>query len=407
MPRIPSLVRLLSKKHDTASLLAEAVEGEVLPPEQSSAAQDTQITLINNEVYVQKEGQAPTPLLSGRSLAIEISDDARCHIARKIARLLPDLNHAAKHELLAYTERVLIALCADQLERVRRIISEELKEYDQAPHEVILTLAQDEAISVAAPVLECSPVLTDHDLVKIITSSPIPGAVEAIAGRTRLSREVTDAVVKSSDGNAITRLLGNKTADISKRSLNRIVELAPDYEEWHEPLIMRPDLPSSTMDKLASFVSDSLIAMMKDSRLLDSGTLSTLREQVEDRLSSPRKERQRSATLSARELHRQGRLDSDAVDDAVVRGDKAFVCAALSLLGSFDEETVKRIIDAQNPKAITALCWEAGVSMRVSTQIQLRLARIHHTKVLHARGGRDYPLADNEMELYLDVFRPR
>ena len=42
--------------------------------------------------------------------------------------------------------------------------------------------------------------------------------------------------------------------------------------------------------------------------------------------------------------------------------------------------------------------------MRTAIQLQLKLGRIHHSRILNAKGGIDYPLPETEMLHYIDLF---
>ena len=53
--------------------------------------------------------------------------------------------------------------------RVRRIVAEALKDVANALPEVINRLARDTEIVVSGPILESSPVLTDDDLLAIVS----------------------------------------------------------------------------------------------------------------------------------------------------------------------------------------------------------------------------------------------
>lgn len=362
-----------------------------------------ELTLINNEIVIQQHDGAQLPLLHKGKIAIEISDEARCQIARKIARLLPELGDTKKLELLDYTERVLKSLCKDQLVRVRRILAQELKDYPDAPHELITTLAWDESLEVAGPVLECSPVLTDQDLVQIIQGAKIPGVSEAVAKRSRLSSFVADAIVRTGHRAAITRLLRNEEADISEGSYERIVEEAPEVEMWHEPLMLRPDLPGVIMNKLAGFVSESLVIRLREEGKLSKRSAKELLHGIQERLDDPSLDKRKNAAENVEDLFTEGRLDAETIDDAICRKDLPFVCSAIGLLAKCSDNRVRKVIDSHNPKAITALCWKAGLPMRISRQIQLRLARIHHTRLLNPKNGTDYPLSPEEMKVYLDL----
>ena len=67
---------------------------------------------------------------------------------------------------------------------------------------------------VCAPVLERSPVLTDEDLLEIMSSTPVQGALSAISKRRNLSADLSDAIYNSADEDAIGVMLGNTSAQI-------------------------------------------------------------------------------------------------------------------------------------------------------------------------------------------------
>jgi len=63
------------------------------------------------------------------------------------------------------------------------------------------------------------------------------------------------------------------------------------------------------------------------------------------------------------------------------------VVHGLALLAGLKPAAVERILSTRSPRAVTALVWQAGLSMRFARQIQLRLARISPKLVLNPRDG--------------------
>jgi uncharacterized protein (DUF2336 family) len=373
-------------------------------PKQQAATPRTMIALKGQEIYVQRGDSAPVPLLDGARFAVEISDDARVHIAFKIARLLPDLQDHQKAELLAYTVRVLTILCRDQLLRVREILSEEMKEMPFAPKDVVMHLARDDANSVACPILECSPLLTDQDLVEIIKSTGRLEVLNAVAARKRLSSLVTDALIACRQTPVMQKLLGNSQASFSETGMEAMAIAAEKVEPMHEPLLKLPDLPQRILNRMATYVSKSLIERMTKEGSLTPSLGQSLLEMIGKRLQTPSLDRKRKEANKANQLSASGELTPSGVEEAFERGELAFVKIALVHLSGFSENKVERILNSENGKAITALCWKAGLSMRMALQAQMRLGKLHHTKVVHAKGGTEYPLSPEEMQGYLDFF---
>ena len=68
------------------------------------------------------------------------------------------------------------------------------------------------------------------------------------------------------------------------------------------------------------------------------------------------------------------------------------------------KEAVKSVLGSDSPKTITALCWKAGLGMRVAYDVQLRIARVPTADALRPRDGIDYPITGSEMRQVLRFF---
>jgi hypothetical protein len=117
-----------------------------------------------------------TPRQADLVLAKDTDQRVRESLAAKIARILPHLSPDEHDSVYRVTVEVLETLARDQATQVRSILSEALKDMAAAPGTVIGTLARDHELSVAAPVLEFSPLLSEDDLIEIIAQSPAAGA---------------------------------------------------------------------------------------------------------------------------------------------------------------------------------------------------------------------------------------
>src|SRR5580658_2869867 len=114
---------------------------------------------------------AAAPAYTNRRLADDADDDVREELARKIARLMPQLPAAEGAHIHALTIETLERLARDQVPRVRAILAEGIKSLDGIPKFIVLTLARDVESIVAAPILEYSPLLSDTDLMEIVAAA--------------------------------------------------------------------------------------------------------------------------------------------------------------------------------------------------------------------------------------------
>ncbi len=331
-----------------------------------------------------------TPRQADRLLADDRAIEVRQMLAQKIARLLPQLAVPAQQSLGQLTYDILLHLARDQAASVRQVIATELKDHPYAPPQLINELARDLELAVAEPVLQFSPVLTDEDLLDIITSAPIAGAMSAIARRNNLSGQVADGIEATQDSAAIAALLANNSAQIREATLDRIVNVAAQHTAWHEPLVHRPALPDRLITKLASFVSNTCLQVLCRRPGLDLDLLATLREKI-------------SQNEPARAIKPED-YSEEQLSGYLLTGKTDIVRQALAARSGISMVIVEKILAAQSARGTTALVWRAGLSMRFAMQAQTRLAQIMPTQILNARGGFDYPLSDDEMRWQLEFF---
>ncbi|PWC43522.1 DUF2336 domain-containing protein [Azospirillum sp. TSO22-1] len=364
---------------------------------------------------------AGTPRQADLLLAADADQHVRGSLARKVAGLVPDLPEGQFSQIEKMTVECLETLARDQATEVRTILADALKDLPNAPYAIINALARDVELSVCGPVLQHSPILTEEDLLDIIMMGPVAGALSAIAWRRDVSPSVADAIARSDDEAAVTALLANPSAQIREETLDRIIDDAPRHEPWHGPLVRRPKLPARAVARLASFVADNLLKVLQQRDDLDPEAARRLAEAVRERVASgevkPRggpvdlwadevveeKPAERPTDRAAR-LNKDGKLTEKLLDGSLSEGDRAFAMAGLGELAGVPLGTVDRIITTHSPRAVIALVWRAGLSMRFAKQVQLRLAQIPPKSALNARDGVHFPMSEDEMRWQLEFF---
>lgn len=382
------------------------------------------------DVRLEIAANQATPAQANLILARDTDDTVRCELAGKIAKLMPDLSPDDQGKVRELTIQVLEILARDQLSRVRQILAETLKDVGHAPPHVIRWLARDIDILVAAPVLQFSPLLTDNDLVEIIESAPVQGALGAIARRPGLSASLCDAIVTTDDHRAIAELLANSSAQVREETLDYMAERAREVTSWQPPFVKRLRLPRGIVCKLAGFVADSLLSVLAQRKDLAPDVLQEVTAVVRQRVANEAKPlpdlgtamaleddvpegkldrlilRKKGVLLAqyVQQLYAKGQLDEEAVAEALALGNEEFVVRALALKAGVAPTLVNRVIAAHSAKGITALAWKSGLTARFSVKLQTRLARIAPNEVLNAKNGVDYPLAAEEMNKLLRFF---
>lgn len=347
-----------------------------------------------------------TPYQANHLLARDDNDDVRGELARKIARLLPDMTAEEQSLLREKTIETLELLAKDQLPRVRAILAEELKSATNVPKHIVLKLARDMEEIVYAPILEYSPLLADADLKEIIAASAAKGALSAIARRNNLSAGVADAIAASLDIPAVAALLANPKAQIREETLDMIVEEAERRQDWHEPLVSRPNLSIRTMKRLACFVAAALVDIMIEKNKPEAREIETLLTQVKERIQKEPigLEDEQSIAKNIAALHAKGAVDDKFIQNAIMEKQRDAVVHAVAILAGISAENVRKIMSERDGRKITALAWKGGLTMRTAHQLQTGHAYVPPGRIVNARNGVDYPLQPAQMAVMMDSY---
>ena len=131
----------------------------------------------------------------------------------------------------------------------RSVLAESLKRMTAVPHDILLSLARDEA-QVARPILRTSPLLYDDDLVEIAREGTRAHRL-AIAERDELSARVAQALCESRDPQVIHALLANESAALPEPLLHGILDALDDAPGIADAMTRRRLLPVSVSNRLA------------------------------------------------------------------------------------------------------------------------------------------------------------
>jgi len=349
-------------------------------------------------------------------LAKDDDADVRGDLAGKIAQLAPGLSPDEQDKAKNATYETLEMLAHDQITKVRGILSEALKDFADAPPDVIKTLAMDTEIEVSGPVLEFSPALSDDDLLQIIEYGPASGVLNAISKRAGVSEAVSDGIIGTDDVSAIAHLLSNDSAQIREAALDDLIDRAPDVELWHAPLVGRPKLPSGAEIRLAGFLADNLLGVLQERADLDPDNLEAVKAAVHQRIGVDGADGTTNADGAGQDflnmnipiemlnrLYQARKLDGNVIGKALKAGDYSFVLASLIVRAELDEAVVKRMFVEKSARGITAAAWKAGLSAKMAAQIQQRMGRIAPADVVMAEVD-EYSMSEDDLQFQIDFF---
>ena len=181
-------------------------------------------------------------------------DDERATAAHKLCRAIDraDLSELDR----AAAEKILRVLAGDVAEMVRRALAVTLKSSDLVPRDVARRLARD-VDSVAMPMIAFSPAFADEDLIEIVRSGS-SSRQTAVAGRPKVSRDVSDVIAAEAGELAVRTLAANDNADLSESAMGRAVQRFGTSKELVAALAYRPVLPMAITEKLIGLASEAV-----------------------------------------------------------------------------------------------------------------------------------------------------
>ena len=149
-------------------------------------------------------------------------------------------------------------LLRDAEKSIRKTLADTLCHSENAPHDVILRLANDDDNDIAEKVLQHSEVLTDDDLIAIVTSTKEVLNLCAIARRNNVPEQVSDSLLSTRQERVLGELFTNKSAKIGKDSLEKTWDIIAPNGKLMEALVSRGGLPPVIAEKMFMLVSDEI-----------------------------------------------------------------------------------------------------------------------------------------------------
>jgi len=265
---------------------------------------------------------------------------------------------------------IFLQLVAEAEADIRARLSEKLSTATWAPPALINVLALDD-IEIAAPVIANSPVLKDHDLIRILVEATLDHQI-AVARRGQISSTVVEAILQQDEPAVLTALAANDTAALSDEGLTRLVETSRRVAALRSPLARHPRLSSDLALRLYAWVGQSLRTSLTDRFRLEPGILDqALAESVREAHTAPgaaealaRLESQDEAENERRlvcKLHGAGQLRPGFLLRALRERKLNLFVSALATLGGFQPDHIRRALDSDRPELLALACVAVGI----------------------------------------------
>jgi uncharacterized protein (DUF2336 family) len=197
----------------------------------------------------------PINLISDLENAIATGSDKTGSLLHRITDLfLIHAGHYSADQLAVYDD--VLVMLVDKVEvAARAALAKRLAPIDGAPVETIRSLALDDEIEVAQPILAISNALDDKTLVDCIAVKS-QAHLLAIATRNKLSETVSDQLVIKGNNQVLGKLVSNPGAIISDQGFGLLVQKSVGDDWLSECIVDRKDIPNHHFRQLISQASD-------------------------------------------------------------------------------------------------------------------------------------------------------
>jgi uncharacterized protein (DUF2336 family) len=251
---------------------------------------------------------------------------------------------------------ILRAMASDAELIVRQAVSNSLRGSEALPHDLAIKLARDD-FRVAQPILECSPVLSDQDLIAVLADGGAQKQV-SIARREKVSEQVASAIIDTGNAAAVATLVENEGADLTEDLYDRTLRRYSRFETVKSAMAHRSILPVTIAERLVALVSDKLKMELVTRHALSDDAASDVIVGARER-----------ATLGlldggqgvgdtralVHQLHSRGRLSASLMLRVLCTGDILFAEEGFAQVAGISWEKATQLIHDAGPLGLKAI----------------------------------------------------
>lgn len=306
------------------------------------------------------------------------SDQKRVETLRRVTDLFAHGAERMSEEHVAVFDDVIGRLAADIETKARAELSRRLAPIDNAPIEVVRTLARADEIDVAAPVLAGSTRLNDQDLIETATAKG-QGHLLAISKRQQLSEVVTDVLVDRGDREVVRSVAQNDGARFSDTGFGTLIAKSAGDDVLGESIGLRKDIPRQHLETLLKKASETVVKRLAAA---GAGThphlkqvLAEITAQMQDQATPARD--YAMARKVAEGLAKTGKLDDNAVADFARANKFEETAAALSMMCGLPINDVERALQDSDAGLTLIVARAAGLSPQTLKAILLMPSSRH------------------------------
>ena len=320
------------------------------------------------------ESHSPVDELLG---TVETGDlKQRLRVLQRVTDLFVAGSRSYSSYQIALFDDVLQRLAADIEVEARARLARQMAEVTDAPPGLVRSLAFDDAIEVAGPVLVNSERLSDADLVEN-ASTKSQEHLFAIAQRLKLSESVTDVLVERGNDHVVRKVARNAGAHFSLAGYDKLTIRARSDRRLTLILGQRNDIPRQYFLKLLETASAAVRVRLEAA---NPQAAVSIRDTVDDVATAMQREARETSSEYSAAVRRSKRLSVTEANVHAPAHAQEFerTAVALAKLGNFPIDLVERALLDEGEDMILILAKAAGCSWStVRELLQMYAAKRH------------------------------
>ena len=301
------------------------------------------------------------------------SAEKRAETLRRITSLFLDGAASFNEDHVALFDDVIGCLIEEIEVKALAELARRLAPVPNAPHGVVTTLAKNDDIAVAGPVLKQAHI-DDPDL-KYIAETKSQAHLLALSTRLGISEILSEVLVQRGDGEVVRSVATNRKARLSENTFTTLVKRAERDGVLAEKVGLRTDIPPRLFRQLLMQASDvvqkRLLAQAKPETQAEiRRVLTKVTAEVAAEVAAKAAPRNYTAALVAvQALHKERKLTEADIAEYAKNGKYEETIAALATVSAVPVEVVDRLLSGERADPVLILARAAGFGWRTVREV--------------------------------------
>lgn len=284
--------------------------------------------------------------------------EKRSHATMRLAKVIQDPELSQKDR--EYANRLLEIISEDVSELVRRSLAVTLRNSPFLPKPVVTRLIKD-IESIAVPLIEHSPLLTEEDLVSVLKSG-MAGKVRAVAARNNLSTRIILSLIGTGDPVTARQIAANDSLTLTDEAADAMIEAYKEDDFIRQAMLNRAAMPMRVVEKLVAASANDIADKLQSRADISEKNSKQIGQQTHERtLVQLTNDHFSEKTLSelVASLKANGRLTPELTLRAMGLGKVSLVHYCLASLAELSVRKVVLMLHDTGPFALRGLCAKA------------------------------------------------